>query len=94
MRERLPDATIGRPKRGFGVPMSDWLRGALKPLVDDYLAGDRLLTAGYFDPEQVAAIRTRHERGNSDAGDQLWLLLQFELWRERWLESAPVAAHR
>jgi asparagine synthase (glutamine-hydrolysing) len=89
MRGRLPDQIIERPKRGFGVPLSAWLRGALKPLVDDYLAPERLAASGYFDPAAVASIRARHTGGSDEAGNQLWLLLQFELWRERWLESPP-----
>jgi asparagine synthase (glutamine-hydrolysing) len=91
MRGRLPDRAIDRPKRGFGAPLSGWLRGALKPLMDSYLSPTCVEAAGYFDPSGVAQLRERHARGSDEAGDQLWLLLQFELWRERWLSHAPVS---
>jgi asparagine synthase (glutamine-hydrolysing) len=87
MRGRLPDRIIDRPKRGFGVPLSAWLRTALAPLLDDYLSDDRLTAAGFFDPQAVISIRRRHLAGSDDAGSQLWLLLQFEMWRERWIQS-------
>jgi asparagine synthase (glutamine-hydrolysing) len=92
MRGRIPDRLIDRPKRGFGAPVSAWLRGALRPLADEYLAEDRLAAAGYFDPQVVRAILERHRQGSDDAGDQVWLLLQFELWRERWITANPPTA--
>jgi asparagine synthase (glutamine-hydrolysing) len=85
MRGRLPDRIIDRRKHGFRVPLSEWMRGPLAPLVTSYLSGDRLAASGTFDPRAVASIIGRHQRGDDDAGNQLWLLLQFEMWRERWL---------
>ena len=94
MRGRIPDRIIDRPKQGFGVPLSAWLRGTLSPLLDDYLSHERLAAAGFFDPRVVSSIRRRHLAGSDEAGSQLWLLLQFEMWRERWiLGSTPVHQH-
>jgi asparagine synthase (glutamine-hydrolysing) len=93
MRERIPDFAIDRPKRGFGVPLSAWLRGALKPMVEDLLSPECVDAGGYFDRDAVARLRTRHARGSDEAGDQLWLLLQFELWRKRWLATPTASAH-
>jgi asparagine synthase (glutamine-hydrolysing) len=89
MRNRIPDRIIDRPKRGFGVPLSAWLRGPLSPLVNDYLSDERVATGRFFDPDAVSAIRKRHAAGNDDAGNQIWLLLQFEMWRDRWLSGHP-----
>jgi asparagine synthase (glutamine-hydrolysing) len=85
MRGRLPDRLIDRPKRGFGAPVSAWLRGPLRSLVDEHLAEDRVAEAGFFDPAMTRAIVERHRAGSDDAGNQVWLLLQFELWRQRWI---------
>jgi asparagine synthase (glutamine-hydrolysing) len=92
MRGRIPDRIIDRPKRGFGVPLSAWLRGPLAPLVEEYLSASRVAMAGFFDPAAVSSILARHQSGSDDAGNQVWLLLQFEMWRERWIDRyAPVA---
>jgi asparagine synthase (glutamine-hydrolysing) len=88
MRGKIPDRIIDRPKRGFGVPLASWLRGSLAPMVNDYLAPDRIAAAGVFDPAAVASIIARHRAFDAEAGNQLWLLLQFEMWRERWLKDA------
>jgi asparagine synthase (glutamine-hydrolysing) len=84
IRGRLPDRIIDRPKRGFGVPLNDWLRGSLAPLVRERLAADRIENSGYFDPAAVAALVEAHLAGRRDEGQRIWLLLQFELWRAHW----------
>jgi asparagine synthase (glutamine-hydrolysing) len=90
MRGRLPDRLIDRPKRGFGVPLASWLRGPLLPLARDYLDPARIRSAGLFDSDAVQGLLDRHVAGGNHA-NELWVLLQFELWRERWFD-APVRA--
>jgi asparagine synthase (glutamine-hydrolysing) len=91
MRGRLPPEILNRPKKGFGVPLDAWLRGPLAPVVRDYLHPRRIADAGLFDPEAVSRISNEHLSGQRNRGNELWLLLHFELWRERWLcsRSAP-----
>jgi asparagine synthase (glutamine-hydrolysing) len=86
MRGRIPDAIIDRPKVGFGVPLNSWLRDSLAPLVREQLDNARIANAGYFDPRAVRTLVAEHIDGRCDHGHKLWLLLQFELWRSRWLE--------
>ncbi|HEX6005093.1 MAG TPA: asparagine synthase C-terminal domain-containing protein, partial [Burkholderiales bacterium] len=84
----VPRALVERPKRGFSVPLSRWLSGELSTLVDAYLAPARITAGAVFDPAEVE----RAVRGLRDGGarrDRLdvrkvWLLLAFEMWRERW----------
>ena len=88
MRGRIPERIIERPKRGFGAPLPAWLRGPLAPLVDGFLTQERLADAGLFDAKAVAGIMERHRAGDDGAGNQVWLLLQFEMWRDRWINRA------
>ena len=92
MRGRIPDRIIDRPKQGFGVPLNDWMRGPLAPLVSDYLGADQLAAAGIFDPDAVTQIAAAHASGDEVASRQVWLLLQFELWRERWLGGSTAVS--
>jgi asparagine synthase (glutamine-hydrolysing) len=80
MRGRLPDDVIRRPKKGFGMPVANWVKGELRPLVRDTLAPDRLRRRGLFNPEYVQSLLDEHERGAADHRKLIWTLLMFELW--------------
>jgi len=99
----VPREILERPKQGFGVPLSRWLRGDLSNLVDEYLAPARIKDGGLFDPDEVAQAVSNFRDGGT-ANDRLdtqklWYLLAFEMWRSRWmsrdnkqeLEDAPDA---
>jgi asparagine synthase (glutamine-hydrolysing) len=85
MRDRIPDVIIDRPKQGFGVPLGPWFRGSLAPLAKDLLSPDRLRSGGLLDPKSVNTLLSEHLSGAYDHGNRLWLLVQLELWRDRWL---------
>jgi asparagine synthase (glutamine-hydrolysing) len=79
MKHRLPAAIIDRPKMGFPVPIGAWLRGAWRPLLDEYLLGDRALDRGLFEPNAVKALIAEHLAGYNHS-ERLWALLTFEIW--------------
>lgn len=83
---RLPASILGRPKKGFGIPVARWLRGPLAPLLDRLLAPGRLKRQGLFRPEVVARRIREHQSGACDHRKPLWTLLMFQLWHEQWLE--------
>jgi asparagine synthase (glutamine-hydrolysing) len=87
MRGRIPDAIIDRPKHGFAVPLDTWFRGALRPLAVERLSPDRVQAAGLLDPLAVNRLLRDHLAGRAERGRQLWLLLQLDLWCERWLRG-------
>jgi asparagine synthase (glutamine-hydrolysing) len=81
-RGLLPPGALAAPKRGFGVPLSAWLRGELKPLLDDALAS--LERRGLLDGGELRRLAAEHASGAADHRDRLYLLLVLELWlRER-----------
>ncbi len=89
-RDRLPPAILRRGKHGFGVPLDDWFRGALKPLlVESLLPADARITA-YLRPEVVHRLVRRHLAGQENHGHRLWTLLTLE----RWLRLLPTWPQR
>jgi asparagine synthase (glutamine-hydrolysing) len=80
----VPPECIYRTKQGFSIPIKNWLRGEFAPLVDYYLADDRLRAAGIFDPAAVRRLRAEHWANKANHSHILWALLLFEQWRERW----------
>lgn len=78
----LPANILERPKKGFGIPIAEWLRGRLKPLLNDLLASDRLKEQGIFEPAFVQQLIDEHETGQASHHKELWTLLVFQLWHD------------
>jgi asparagine synthase (glutamine-hydrolysing) len=68
-RGLVPDAVIGRRKRGLSVPVARWLNTGLAPLAD------RLLDT---------PLLAEHRSGKANHARKLWPLLMLGLWAERW----------
>jgi asparagine synthase (glutamine-hydrolysing) len=83
----LPRSILYRPKHGFSVPMSAWLRGPLKDLVRSVLMDPATLARGFFDTQAVEKLIAEHENGQMDNGMRLWLLLNFELWHRTYIDE-------
>ena len=85
--ELLPPFVIRRGKKGFGVPVAEWLKFKLRPLARDLLSPARVRRAGVFDPVYVERLLDEHERGIANHRKVLWTLLMFELWHESFIET-------
>ncbi|MEZ5426792.1 MAG: asparagine synthase (glutamine-hydrolyzing) [Pyrinomonadaceae bacterium] len=83
----LPETILRRPKKGFGIPVAQWLKGRLNPLLHDLLAPDRLKDQGLFNSDLVQKLIREHETGRASHHKQLWTLLVFQLWFENFLKS-------
>jgi len=83
----LPPFVTRRGKKGFGVPVAEWLKGKLRPLARDLLSPERVRRAGVFNPAYVTKLQDEHERGIANHRKLLWTLLMFELWHESFIET-------
>jgi len=83
----LPNHLVDRPKMGFGVPVGDWLRGPLRDWADDMLSPAMVARQGYLDSKEVARRWEAHRSGATDLTFQVWSLLVFQSWLERWESS-------
>ena len=91
MQDRLPDAILRRPKMGFGVPVGDWLRGELRPLLEDTVLSSRALNRGYFRPSAVRTLVEEHTSQRADRTPHVWGLLMLELWFRAFIDT-PVSS--
>ena len=89
----VPKELATRRKTGFGIPLGDWFRGALRELAGDVLLSPRARARGQLRPDAVERLLAEHARGERDHGHRLWCLLVLELWQRSWLEAdLPAAA--
>ncbi len=80
----LPADIVHRKKQGFTVPVGEWFRGPLRPLLQDALAPPRLARQGLFDAGAVGLLMAEHAAGRRNRWKELWALLVFQLWWERY----------
>jgi asparagine synthase (glutamine-hydrolysing) len=80
----VPPQLFDRPKRGFALPLSDWLRGELKDWAAELLAPARLRRQGIFEPSVIERRWQQHQARLTDWSIQLWTVLMAQLWLERW----------
>jgi asparagine synthase (glutamine-hydrolysing) len=90
MAHRLPSQILNRKKGGFNVPVPAWLRGDLSDYVRDVLSEKRLREQGFFNPAYVQQMVRDHADLKADYSRNLWGLLIFALWHERFAADAPI----
>jgi asparagine synthase (glutamine-hydrolysing) len=76
----VPRELVDRPKRGFEVPLADWLRGPLRSWAEDMLAPGRLTAEGYFEPSVIERHWREHLSGRRNWHRRLWPVLMFQSW--------------
>jgi len=86
MRRILPDKIINRPKKGFNMPVAYWLTGDLRELTLDMLSETRLKQQGLFNPTYVKHLLGEHFARNHDNRKELWTLLVFQLWYDKYYQ--------
>lgn len=83
----IPKQLVERPKMGFGVPIGSWMRGPLRPWVEDLLAPESLAGFGLLDAEIVRNTWAEHISGKYDHKYQLWNVLMLLEWHRITRES-------
>jgi asparagine synthase (glutamine-hydrolysing) len=78
--KHIPKDLLDRPKSGFDIPFSVWLKGSLKELLYAHINEERLKNDGIFDVVSVIEIRDAFYRGNESYKYKLWTLFLFQLW--------------
>ncbi|HEY2028075.1 MAG TPA: asparagine synthase (glutamine-hydrolyzing) [Myxococcales bacterium] len=84
LRGVVPEQILSRPKKGFGIPVAQWIRGPLRPLFEDALSERALRGGGVLEPAPVHALLKTHLEGRADLRKPLWTLLMFQLWQRNY----------
>jgi asparagine synthase (glutamine-hydrolysing) len=82
LKKYVPVGMFERPKTGFAVPLSDWLRGPLRTWAEELLKEDRLQREGYLDPKMVRLRWAQVLKGDGNWHFQVWNILMFQAWLE------------
>jgi len=84
MKDKLPRTVLQRAKIGFDVPIHEWLRGVLRPLLLDTLSREAVLASGLFHWPAVKRLVNAHLERKANYGYHLWGLMVLLIWMKRW----------
>ncbi len=84
----LPNEIIDRRKKGFGIPISRWLRNELKDFMLNSLEETKIKRQGYFNYAYIKKLIDDHLEKKKDNRKALWTLLVFQIWHEQYLENS------
>jgi asparagine synthase (glutamine-hydrolysing) len=91
LKQFVPPALFERPKKGFSVPVSDWIRGPLRPWSEDMLSSLRRNYGTIVDCSAIDRKWTEHLSARRDWGELLWPLLMFQTWAQNQNTAVSVA---
>lgn len=86
LEQVLPKEVVWRRKAGFGAPIRSWLRGPLRPLVDDLLSAETIRRRGLFRHKEVRRVIDNNFSGREDNNLQVFQLLGLELWQRTFID--------
>ena len=76
LKDYLPENLTNKPKKGFEVPIGNWIKGPLKSWAKDLLDED----SEFFDPDIVRKFWNEHQAGYNDWTPRLWSIIVFQSW--------------
>ena len=79
----LPEKIIHRAKKGFGVPIAQWINSDLKEIFLDTLSEEKISREGLFNPRYIHRLLSEHLSQRKDHRKLLWTLFIFESWRQK-----------
>jgi asparagine synthase (glutamine-hydrolysing) len=85
----LPHNIVHRPKMGFPVPFGSWLKEDSSKTVKDILLDKRTIDRGYFNVSYIEELLKSHQIEQRDYQNQIWMLLNFEIWHRVFIDDAP-----
>jgi asparagine synthase (glutamine-hydrolysing) len=78
LRSHLPGEILDRPKAGFAVPLSRWLRGPLRAEAWRAIESDVLGDSRLLDRSALRRLMQEHEAARRDHASLLWAVMMFE----------------
>ncbi|HEY1940333.1 MAG TPA: asparagine synthase (glutamine-hydrolyzing) [Candidatus Angelobacter sp.] len=84
MKDKLPANVLRRPKIGFDIPVHDWFRGVLRPMLLDTLSEDSVRASRLFSWSAVERLLRDHMERKANLGYHLWGLMVLLLWMKQW----------
>jgi len=89
MKDKLPQSVLTKRKQGLDIPVHDWLRGHLRPLLLDTLNRRSVQESGLISWPDLECVINLHMQRKANYGYHLWGMLMLYLWIDQWKIQSP-----
>jgi asparagine synthase (glutamine-hydrolysing) len=79
-RTLLPEPVLRAPKRGFAVPLAEWMSGPLRHWAGDMLGDATTARCGLFDAAAVRSVAARLSSNEPDVASTAWTIATAHSW--------------
>jgi asparagine synthase (glutamine-hydrolysing) len=87
LKGKIPDDILRRNKKGFGIPVAEWIKNDLRGLIMEHLNPGKIKREGFFRPSFVSALLSDHFNGVKNNRKKIWAIFIFELWLEKYMNQ-------
>lgn len=81
--QHIPESYFQRPKRGFSIPLAQWLQTDLRFLIEDFLSQKVIEKHDLVDYKQVKQLKEAFLAGNTFYYNRLWVLILLHQFLEK-----------
>ncbi|MBV8328647.1 asparagine synthase (glutamine-hydrolyzing) [Chryseobacterium sp.] len=78
--EFFPDGFLEKTKKGFGVPVGDWMKSGLKEELLSYAAKEKIESQNIFEYREIDRLISNHLNGIQDNAFKVWTFYCFQKW--------------
>ncbi|MCC5923617.1 MAG: asparagine synthase (glutamine-hydrolyzing) [Crocinitomicaceae bacterium] len=79
----LPPGIFDRPKWGFGIPLSTWMKNELKQMLENTVSHEKLDELVFLNTPYILNLKKKYLEGESHLYNKLWLILVLVQWYEQ-----------
>lgn len=86
--KRIPEKIVNRPKKGFGIPINNWLRNkSFMSEFQKYFDIDKIRKQGIFSNDGILRMMEFFEKSPTPILDRVvWNYINFQMWWEEYIE--------
>ena len=81
-KKYLPDELINQPKRGFEIPLKNWVNGTLRDVIGDYILSSNSIINNYIDKKFIQNLLDNNVQVSQEKrAKMLFCILGLEVWK-------------